>query len=124
MKTKLLLLLIFFASVGYSQNHPDSIYFTHAKNRAYLNNHFTFWMLAYYDLYEKECCDTIKAKPFKDQFLIDHGSYGEMVTEQQLNKRGYIYDYRIIIKFDPMELEYYFIKEPTLKYFMLWLKKQ
>jgi len=95
---KTILILLFFASVGYSQNHADSIYFTHAKNRAYLNNHFTFWLLSYYDLYEKELQN--------DSIYINTYYYWDRIGFKQQTDT-------IIIDNDP-----------TFKGFMQWLKKQ
>jgi len=72
--------------------------------------------------YEKEClADTIIAVPFENEFIIYHESYGEMVSTEQLNKRGYIYAYRWLINVDPYEWEYYFVKEPTIKGFIKWV---
>jgi len=75
--------------------------------------------------YERECVgDTIKAIPFDEQFIISHNFYREMVTTEQLNKRGYVFSYRWVVNTNPFEFEYYFIKELTLKGFILWLKKE
>lgn len=75
-------------------------------------------------LYEKECYDTIEATPFMDEFIINHGSYKEMVSIEQLEKRGYIFSYRFITDMNGMEFTwiYYFVKQPTFKDFIKWLK--
>ena len=116
---KTILLILIFASVGYGQNFKY-------KTNIPPENHCIDEILFYYESYKLECYDTIIAMPFENQFIINHGLYQEMVSEKQLNKRGYIYKYRFIIDTNPMKIEYYFVKEPKgLDHnFMNWLKKQ
>jgi len=74
--------------------------------------------------YEKYCyADTIMAIPCNNEFIINQGTYKEMVTIEQLNNRGYYYAYRWVIDTDPFEFEYYFVKKPTFKGFIEWVKK-
>ena len=87
-------------------------------------------LLALYEQYEAEClADTIKAIPFQNDYIINHGIYQEWVSERQLEERGYKYKYRWVLNHDgefttPLEFEYIFIKEPTFQGFMKWLKEK
>lgn len=74
--------------------------------------------------YEKECQDTIKGIPYEGDYIIDHDSYREWVSEFQLNERGYYYKYRWVIATDPLEMEYIFIRKPTMIGFLEYLHKK
>jgi len=80
--------------------------------------------------YAEECYnDTLRLKKVGDEYIILYDNYGEMFTKRQLNQRGYFYQYRWIINIiidenNPMEFEYIFVKEPTLKGFIEWLKEK
>lgn len=87
-------------------------------------------LIQFYEEYSQECyIDTIKAIKFADDYIINHGDYGEWITERQLENRGYKFRYRWItgtqIDFDneiTFSLEYIFIKEPTLTGFIEFLR--
>lgn len=89
-------------------------------------------LLKLLEQYEQECYeDTIKAQKFQDlpsgeafDYVIWHENYGEWVSEKQLEERGYKYKYRWVIETDPFEFEYIFLKEPTLKGFIDFLKRK
>jgi len=81
------------------------------------------------EAYEAECNkDTIKATMAFGQYLIDRGTYKEVLTERQLEDKGYKYKYRWVFMTDsvmsnPLEYEYVFLKEPTFKGFTKYLRK-
>lgn len=87
---------------------------------------FKKWFISEYDKYEKEYCDTIKAtyNQTLENYLVDRSSYIEAYSKEQLEQKGYKYKYRWIIKTNPIEMEYIFIKEPTLKEFMEYWRMQ
>ena len=70
--------------------------------------------------------DTISATPYQDEYIIDHGSYGEMVSDKQLRDRGYKYSNRWNVGHGTSpEYEYYFIKDPNDPVgFVKWKKEQ
>ena len=98
------------------------------------------WFLSEANEYIKECSlDTIKATQFEDEFIIHKNWYTsrmlegsiEMVTEKQLEDRGYKYRYRWVtnpeaLKFSgaTLQFEYIFIREPTFKGFIEWWEKK
>lgn len=85
-------------------------------------------LIALLDEYEEECADTIRASKFEDEYIIPFdGSelLKEMVSERQLEERGYKYKYRWVInKTYPIELEYVFIKEPSFRGFGQFLRRK
>ena len=87
---------------------------------------FEIKLLNLLEQYEQECNDTIVAKQFEDEYIIDRGSYGEMVTVDQLNKEDYYYAYRWINGFTNgvFNISYYFVKEPTFKGFIEFLRRK
>jgi len=81
-------------------------------------------LLSFREAYEKECNkDTVKAIMYEGEYIINRGAYREMVTERQLEERGYKYKYRWVIKTDPIECEYIFLMEPTFQGFTKYLRK-
>ena len=94
------------------------------------------WFMRAANDYIEECLlDTLKAIRVDDDlrvvgvmdsynYIIDRGSYREMVTMQQLEEEGYEYKYRWIIKTDPFEFEYIFLREPTFKGFVKWFERK
>lgn len=78
--------------------------------------------------YEKYCkqLDTIitQYEPNLELFIIKHNQYLEAYTEEQLESMGYKYKYRWIYNLDSLDIDYYFIEEPTLKGFVQWLITQ
>lgn len=86
-------------------------------------------LIAEYKIYADECSiDTIKAlRPegikCPDCYLIIHKNYNEVVTQQQLEERGYRLEYKWLMD-DDMNIEYVFIKQPTLDGFIKWLEKR
>ena len=86
----------------------------------------------YFD-YAEECyADTIKAKQYIEgnivEYIIETDEMLWMKTIEQLEDDGYFYQYRwvtneIIDEDNPVEFEYIFVKEPTLKGFIEWLKE-
>ena len=68
--------------------------------------------------------DTIHAVPYEGEYLVDHGSYREMVSERQLEDRGYRFKYRWITNtIQPFEWDYVFLREPTLSGFMEFIRR-
>jgi len=90
---------------------------------SYLNE-----FLDLYTAYDKECLiDTIKAEKFEGEYLIQFGytNMRELVTERQLEDRGYRYKYRWIKnQKQPFEWEYIFLRQQTFPGFMAWLRKR
>ena len=75
--------------------------------------------------YQKECRDTIRAKMYEGEFLVQREGYTEMMTAKQLEDSGYKYKYRWITNTtQPFEFEYVFIYEPTISGFMEYLSKK
>lgn len=74
--------------------------------------------------YEKEYTDTIKAIYNKtlENYLVDRGNYVEAFSKDQLDGMDYKFKYRWVIKTDPFEFEYVFIKELTFTGFIEFLK--
>ena len=77
--------------------------------------------------YAEECYnDTLRLEKYEhygNEYILVHENYAEMFTERQLNKKGYFYQYRWVnniangnlIFVDKLEMEYIFVKEPTMK---------
>lgn len=86
--------------------------------------------------YAEECYnDTLKAKLFEQdytseqQYIVEMDGINWMASVKQLEDEGYFYQYRWIINTvidenNPMEFEYIFVKEPTMKGFIEWLKEE
>ena len=116
------------------------------KEWNYKNTTVTVWDFV---SYAEECyADTIRAKEYRlgdigdavmkpgyvyykndAEYIIEHETYREMVTERQLMRKGYLYQYRwvkntIIDEDNPIEFEYIFVKEPTLKGFIKWIENK
>ena len=129
MKTLILILTL---TIGYSQYSewdttevPSLMHHNSDANTTVFYQNFTVInLLALYQEYEIENIDTIRAVPFEDDFLINHGSYKEWVSERQLEDRGYRFKYRLVIGTDPFVLEYIFIKQNTLPGFMEFLERK
>lgn len=87
------------------------------------DKNITFQMLLDY---EKECVkDTVKAEKFENEYIVWHKGYGEALTEKQLIDKGYKYAYRWYKGMDSKRgflFDYYFIKEPSLKGFIEYMK--
>ena len=83
--------------------------------------------------YEEECYnDTLRAKEYVEGYIVEYiveiDGMLWMMTGKQLEDKGYFYQYRwitntVIDEEHPMEFEYIFVKEPTLKGFGEWLKE-
>ena len=96
--------------------------------------YFVIALLELYEMYEKECGgDTLKAVWFEQapkdewhgsEFLIDRGSDQEMMSERQLNQKGYEFIYRWMKSNDPFVWEYIFVKRLTLPGFIKFLQKK
>ena len=84
----------------------------------------TFQMLLDYETYCLK--DTIKATQYdyKSEFLILYGTFGAVVTEKQMEKRGYKYVSGYFHGTNPFKLDYYFVKEATFKGFIQWYKEK
>ena len=100
-----------------------------AATWTYIDSSYYFHQMTHlinaWKVYQQECeKDTIKTVQYENEYIIWHDGYGEMVTERQLNEKGYKYHYRWLIKTDPFEFEYIFIKEPTMKDFMQYLERR
>ncbi|MCK5605298.1 hypothetical protein KAR91_25625 [Candidatus Pacearchaeota archaeon] len=73
-----------------------------------------FIMLSDIEAWIEHCQkDTIETTSYEDQFIIDYGNYREMVSIEQLEKRGYKFAYRWIVSTDPWDIRYYFVKDPN-----------
>lgn len=75
--------------------------------------------------YADECyADTLvltKTPELPNDYIIEHPHYREALTEAQLKKKGYEYQYRFL-ESDSAEWKYYFVKIPTLAGFAEWLR--
>lgn len=133
MKLTLTLALLLFASVAvgqtsraqigsvkiYDSNDPWSI-----PDSTIGKEYFTIAFLQLYSLYEAES-DTLRAKLFEGEYIVQHETYGEMLSERQLLQQGYRYAYRWVKNNTlPFEIEYVFVREPTLRGFRDFLKRQ
>lgn len=61
---------------------------------------------------------------FEDEFLIDFGDYGELLSMIQLNDWGYKYLYRIVKNYDLTDIEYIFVKRPTFEGYVEWRRNR
>jgi hypothetical protein len=137
----LLLLFLSLAGICQGQDTPqteplDAGYYEQLVNRAYvdpelvrsLNSNeeklITVEMLLDY---AQECYnDTLKLIKFKgmpDDYILAHAHYNEAFTERQLKEMGYEYKFRFLDN-TASEWKYYFVKEPTLKGFIEWIKNR
>jgi hypothetical protein len=98
---------------------PDS---TYIKFEKYLQR----WLGESITEFRNEQCDTLKAtySDMLGNYLVEKKNYTEAYSKEQLEQKGYKYKYRWVMKVNPIELEYIFIKEPTLEEFGIWLKLQ
>lgn len=98
---------------------PDSAYI---KLETYLQR----WLGESITEFQNQYCDTIKAtyNDMLDNYLVERKNYIEAYSKEQLEQKGYKYKYRWVIKTNPIEMEYVFIKELTLMEFATWLKVQ
>lgn len=77
--------------------------------------------------YQKECADTIRATKYEGEYLIklkgDEITW--LVTVEEINGIGYYYKYCWLKNNKPpFELEYVFVKKPTIEGFMGWLERK
>ena len=81
--------------------------------------------LGWWDKWVDSCKrDTIHAVPLEGEYIVDYGSYREMVSERQLEDRGYRFKYRWITNTtQPFEWDYVFLREPTLSGFMEFIRR-
>ena len=78
-----------------------------------------------WDSYAKEYIDTIKATYHAElDFLIQHKNYMESITEEQLERRGYKFKYRWLPTSNFADMEYVFVKEPTINGFIEFLRNK
>ena len=125
---KILILLLMIAVICSGQVFPDSSQMEFVEALLEIGDEYFFILLVgSWDLYEKECIDTLRATKFGDEYMIPfEGSkyIKEMVSERQLEERGYKYRYRWVVSTEtiPFELDYIFTKEPSFKGFIEFLR--
>ena len=77
--------------------------------------------------YENECRnDTIVTTTceYANEYIWEHDGYNEMISSNQLRKLGYEFDHIWVVSADPWKCNAYFVKEPTLKGFIVWMKNK